>query len=102
MIQAIVQDISSIIDNRQKKYSFDAIVYHLDADVKYYLYTAFLNDHIVDFDVTISKGPSLIHLKVRVRENLMADWDDLGFAISQENITNANLDDDYNRAMRGI
>lgn len=99
MIRAIIHDIGNIIDNLQKQYSFDAIVYHLDADVKYYLHNAFLDNRIYDFTVQISKGPDRIHLNVQVKETTDEDWDYLGFAIerSKQNITT-----DYDRAMRGI
>lgn len=102
MIRAIIHDISNIIADLQKKHSFDQIVYQLDADVKYYLHTAFLDDRIADFTVAISKGPSIIHLKVDVREEIVDDWDHLGFAIYRSDMDDKAKDEAYKRAMQGI
>jgi len=105
MIRAVIHDIGQIIDELQKFYAFDQIAYHLDANVKYYLHTAFLDDRIADFDVKISQGPDLIHLNVQVKEDVNDDWDYLGFAIHREDTKDAQkivAEEAYKRAMRGI
>lgn len=101
MIQAIIQDISNIIYVLQKKHPFDKIVYQLDAEVKYFLHNAFMDNRIYDFDVQISQGPDRIHLNVKVRETSNDDWDLLGFTIERLDVNGTNLDA-YDRAMKGI
>ena len=102
MIRAIIHDIGTIIDRLQKKYSFEDIVCHLDADIKYYLHGAFLDNRINDFDVRISKGPDLIHLNVKIREDVVDHWDHLGFVIDRPGAVHKDALDNYNRAMNGI
>lgn len=102
MIRAIIQDISQIIDRLQKTHSFDSIVYKLDAEVKYCLHNAFLDNRINDFEVIITKGPDIIHLKVKIREDVVDHWDHLGFVIDRMDVVNIGANKAYDRAMQGI
>jgi len=102
MIRAIIHDISDIVEKLREKHPFEQLVYHLDADVKFYLFDAFADDRIYDFDVSISQGTDLIHLKVKIKEEHDDDWDHLGWSIDRpEGVKKVDLDA-YNRAMSGI
>lgn len=102
MIRAIIQDISQIVEKLRNKHDFDKLAPFLDADVKFYLHNAFLDNQLDDFVVYISQGQKLIHLKVQIREDQTESWEHLGWSIEPLGATNKDKKDAYNRAMRGV
>lgn len=99
MIRTIINDINDIID-AQAETDATALIVKLDAEIKYYLNQAFLDDKLFDYKVNFSNTPVGFLLDVDVQLSSSSMYDSLTWDLDVTRTSAA--DEAYKRAMSGI